>query len=106
MYKDRRNSPQNSHSWHHFKNIFFKFQFGCFTLSVEAFKQFIPKGCTCILVQQYHLYFSVDCFLLHKTSVICPKYASMQSSVQYVARVLHFSASSLLKQCVITNSKY
>ena len=54
--------------------ILFKYQFGCFILSVEAIKQLTPKGFILVLS-----FYSVNCFFLHKTSVICPKYVSMQS---------------------------
>ena len=42
---------------------------------------------------------SVNCFCLYETSVVCPMHTVMPSqialAVQYVAMVLHFSASSL-----------
>ena len=52
-------------------------QFGCFALSVEAFKHFTPKGY--ILVQQYFV-FSVICFSLCQTMVVCSKHESCPDS--------------------------
>ena len=62
------------------------FRFGCFTLSVEADFQAVY-----ILIQT-----AISCVNRMKhQSVVCPKHAFMSScwiAVQYVARVLHFSA--------------
>ena len=65
------------------------FQFGCFALSVEAFKWFISKVCTFCSK-------NILCGLYEHPSVVCPKHAFMPCwiAVQYVARVLYFSASS------------
>ena len=50
-----------------------------------------------------NIFFLCESLLLahHETSVVCPKHAFMPSwrVVQYVARVLHFSASSLTFYC-------
>ena len=72
----------------------FLFRFGCFALSVEAF------------LHQKYVFWSNNIFFLsesvllarHEMSVVCPKHAFMPCwiAVQYVARALHFSASSFL----------
>ena len=68
------------------------FQFGCFALLVKVY------------ISLYQKYFScptISYVLLCKTSVVCPKHAFMPCwiAVEYVVRVQHFSASSLLITC-------
>ena len=81
----------------------FLFQFGCFALSVESFNQFTPK--VCILVQQYHHLSSESVLLAQHEVTVCPKHAFMLCwiAVQYVARVLHFSASTLKNTRFLSN---
>ena len=79
-----------------------KLMFICSSLAVslcqwiqQAFNQFTPK--VCIIVQIFFLSESV-LLAQHETSVVCPKHSFMpcRIAVQYVARVLHFSASSFI----------
>ena len=69
----------------------FLFQFCCFTLSAESFKQFTPELCinsgttvSCVLEWCETLKYCLSLTCIHA-----------KIAVQYVARVLHFSASSL-----------
>ena len=71
----------------HNVTCFISFVLGCFILSVEALQM---QFTACILVH------NILCES-HEMSFVHPKHAFMPCwiAVEYVARVLHFSASSL-----------